>query len=169
MTRPICSVVTALAAALVLAGCSAGNADAPPSGSAATLATSEPTPPAAAAAPSAATDAIAPASVLTPTVAVQVGGDAQLDPCMFARIGAGGPHPVLAGPDENQAQLTTLASGQPVWICDPGDGSWYAGIVWSEHEEMDCQVSSPIAVRAPYSGTCHTGWVSMGALEELAG
>lgn len=168
MSRSTSLAATTLAIALGLSGCSAGSTDAPAAAPAATTGT-------ATAAPSteaeASTDATAPVgtTAIAPELAVQVGGEPELDPCMSARVRGDGPHPVLAGPDETKPQLAMLAAGQIVHICDPGPASWYTGIVWSEDESVDCGLSSPIAVRAAYAGACHSGWISLGALDALAG
>lgn len=171
MSRSTSLVITTLALALGLAGCN----DASTAAVASSAAAAGNAAPSAAEQGSAGTDATAPetarqaSAAAAPSVPVQVGGEAELDPCMSARVSSNGPFGVLAGPDDAQPQLATLSAGQVVYVCDPGPTSWYAGIVWSEDETMDCGLSSPVAERAPYAGACRSGWISLAALEHMAG
>ena len=165
MKQPFSLLAAALTVTLGLAGCHTSND---------TAATSPATPaPAAAPVPETTAAPAVPAQAATAalkaSVAIQVGGEPELDPCMSARIKADGDHRVLAGPGEEHPVLASLAAGQIVHICDPGGEHWYAGIIWHEDDSVDCGISSPVAERADYAGSCHSGWISIAALEELAG
>ena len=168
MQRKLSLLSTSLLLAIGLAGCGPSTSATSPAAEAAAPAAS----PAPAATPTAAGSSTgqAPAGASAqPSLVVMVGGEPELDPCSTAAIQGEGKVPVLSGPDSEQPVLAELVVDQVVHVCDPGEAHWYVGIIWSEDAEVDCGLSSPIAVRAPYNGRCRSGWVSLAALKQLAG
>lgn len=168
MTRKISLLSASALLTLGLAGCGpAGTgADTTPVAAAPVAA---PASPPADSTPAASTSGEAPAGAGGAAVPVMVGGEPELDACSTAAIQGEGKTAVLAGPGTEHATVAELANDQLVYVCDPGEAHWYVGIVWSTDAGVDCGLSSPIAQRQAYNGSCQTGWVSLAALQQLAG
>lgn len=168
MTCKIPLLSVSLLLTLGLAGCGpAGTgADTAPVAEAPAAA---PASPPADSAPAASTSGEAPAAAGGAAVPVMVGGEPELDACSTAAIQGEGKTAVLAGPGTEHATVAELANDQLVYVCDPGEAHWYVGIVWSTDTSVDCGLSSPIAQRQAYNGSCQSGWVSLAALKQLAG
>lgn len=105
-------------------------------------------------------------------VAVHVGGEAELDACGSVgevhRLNPDGDNflAVRSGPGSAHAMTDKLYSKAQVYICDE-NGAW-VGIVYGP-ENADCGVTSPIADRQAYSGSCASGWVHGHYIKLIAG
>jgi len=106
------------------------------------------------------------------TVAVNVGGEAELDACGSVgevyRLNPDGDNflAVRAGPGSAHPMKDKLHSKTQVYMCDQ-NGAW-VGIVYGP-DNVDCGVSSPIAERQSYAGACASGWVHGRYIKLIAG
>ena len=104
---------------------------------------------------------------------VQIGHEAGHDACGGYGVVKGlnpngdGFLAVRSGPGSRNAMIDKIHNGQKIWFCDQ-QGAW-VGIVYSRNRQTDCQVSSPVASRRPYSGPCRSGWVFRKYVRMLAG
>ena len=113
-----------------------------------------------------------------PVVAIQVGGDADMDACSLGSIrsGASGPGgwvPVRSGPGERFATIDSIDVAQRFSSCD-SDGQW-VGIIYrkegdSPDEKGDCGgMNSPVPDKRAYNGPCRSGWIPDAVHEIVAG
>ena len=106
------------------------------------------------------------------SVAVQVGGEAELDACGSVgevyRLNPDGDNflAVRAGPGSAHQMTDKLHSKTQVYMCDQ-NGAWI-GIVYGP-DDADCGVSTPIAERQSYAGVCASGWVHGRYIKLIAG
>lgn len=105
-------------------------------------------------------------------MSVMIGGEAEFDACAAIGIVSGldpdGSNSlrVRNGPGTDHVQIDSVTDGQILYLC-ASEADWY-GVVYGS-EEMDCEVSTPVAERIEYSGPCRWGWVHGGYVTALAG
>ena len=106
-------------------------------------------------------------------VSVMVGGEAEYDACSstgrVAGLNSNGDNflAVRKGPAGSHQMIDKLYTGATVYMCDT-EGNWI-GVVYSTNGNQDCGVSSPIARKQAYSGSCRSGWVHQKYIAPLAG
>jgi hypothetical protein len=97
---------------------------------------------------------------------VMVGGDENFDAC--SSLGTVTlPTKLHSAPNNNSKVYLIVETGTRFMMCDSAEGGW-RGIVFGE-ESPYCGLTSPIAVRQPYSGECNSGWIENKSIELLAG
>ena len=108
-----------------------------------------------------------------PPVAVNIGGEPDLDACSSAGT-VYGLNPqgdnflaVRAGPGTNYAIRDRLNSGQQLSLCDER-GNWL-GVVYPREAGQDCGLGTPYARSQPYAGPCLSGWVHRRFVRVTAG
>jgi len=98
---------------------------------------------------------------------VHVGGIESLDACGGYGIATVTATLYVIGTDGNWHYEKVDASS-PLYICDAQDDE-YSGVVIPNYKGQDCQVSSPIKRRQPYTGPCRPGWINTKFVDVLAG
>lgn len=73
---------------------------------------------------------------------------------------------VRTGPGTRHREIDRIYNGQMVWIC-ADSGPWY-GVIYARGT-IECGVSDPWPVRAPYTGPCRRGWVHSNWVVQVAG
>ncbi len=102
-----------------------------------------------------------------------VGGEAEYDACgstgRVVSLNSAGDNflAVRQGPAGTHKMIDKLHTGNDVYMCDE-QGDWI-GIVYSADGDQDCGVSSPIARKQAYSGSCKSGWVHKRFITVVAG
>jgi hypothetical protein len=97
-------------------------------------------------------------------VPVVVGGSENFDACQSNGVIVGldpngdGFLSVRSGPGGRPyREIDRVYNGQQVMVCGE-QGSWYP-VVYTSKQSLECNVSSPWAVRQAYTGPCRYGWV----------
>lgn len=104
---------------------------------------------------------------------VMVGGEADIDACGGFGVVAGldlqGDNflAVRSGPGTKNKMIDKIFTDREVILCDR-KGNWL-GIIYFDNPDIDCGVSSPIAKRGPYRGSCKSGWVYKKYVSLIAG
>lgn len=110
------------------------------------------------------------------TVPVRIGlEDPSLDACggvgqiTGLKPGGDGFLAVRSGPGTKYAMTDKLTEGRFVFLCDwKEDGGWH-GIVYTDDDNIDCGVSSPVESARSYNGKCKSGWVNRRWVRVVAG
>jgi hypothetical protein len=106
-------------------------------------------------------------------VPVMVGEEPSLDACLgWGQVVGLDPNgdgflSARTGPGGKYQERDRLHNGAGVHMCDQR-GKW-VGIVYSHDRDQDCNVSTPWAVRQPYTGPCRWGWVPERYIKLVAG
>jgi hypothetical protein len=104
---------------------------------------------------------------------VTVGGDQSRAGCpksgVVSGLKGGGMLSVRSAPGAASAKVDKLGIGKKVFMCDwSTDGAW-VGVVYPGATSVDCGVSKMIEQAQPYTGACHSGWVSSKYLKAKTG
>lgn len=111
------------------------------------------------------------------TVPVRIGTHEQpdLDACLSIgevsglKPGGDGFLAVRSGPGTKYALTDKLVAGRRFHLCDEKAGGEWLGIVYSDDDDTDCGVSSPIESPRDYRGECKSGWVNKRWVRVVAG
>lgn len=75
-----------------------------------------------------------------------------------------------SGPGDRHGGVEQLGSGAQVYMCDTSpDEKWVGIVAIPAGDGADCGVSSPIAQRQAYDGSCRSGWVPADSVTLIAG
>lgn len=110
-------------------------------------------------------------------VPVQVGGTDEFDACgssgKVVGLDRNGDNflSVRAAPDRQALETDRLRPDADFYMCDGTKDEAWVGIVYEAGGKLGsgCGVSSPIAKRGNYAGTCRSGWVSRKYVQLVAG
>lgn len=103
---------------------------------------------------------------------VMLSAEKDVDPCSLAHVeNVALDEAVLVFPGDSTdlEAIDTLHFGQAIWVCDSSEDSGMIGIVYTDTEGTDCEVSSPVQESLPYLGPCNWGWIKSELISIVAG
>ena len=102
--------------------------------------------------------AVAPSTETRP-VRIATHEQPDLDACLSTArvVEAGGT--VRAAPSDTAAVTDELTAGIVVFLCDASADEVWAGVVYPDAPDQDCELGSGVEAPKPYDGPCKSGWV----------